>query len=403
MTDGPRASRLIRAFILGSFAPSIVTFRLPLIRKIQALGGHVAVGAPLAEFSEAHLAALAEAGVPVHDIPVNRHAIANPLADLQYVRRVRAAARLERANVFIPYTIKPVALGSLGARLAGVRQIIPMVTGLGSAFIAEKPSLRVRLVRTAAIGLYRLAFGFADTVYFQNSDDISDLRGLGALGPATRVGILAGSGVDIEQFCEQPLPETPADGIRFLMVARLLADKGLREFAEAARIVKKRYPQVQFALVGPPDTNPTAVQIEEVRSWHWIVHTPWMDDVRPELGACSVYVLPSYREGTPRSVLEAMATGRAIVSTDVPGCREPVEDGVNGFLVRPRTATPLAEAMLRFIEQPALVREMGMASRRIACARYDSRVVYDPILIRLGLLESWTPALAPADRASDEV
>lgn len=388
MTEPFRASKLVRVFLLGSFAPSVVGFRMPLIRKIRALGGHVAVGAPLAEFSQVHLALLAEAGVPVHDIPIDRHATANPLTDLHYVRRVSTALRKERANVFIPYTIKPVAFGTLGGRLAGVRQIMPMVTGLGSAFIAEQPSLRTRLVRAAATGLYRLAFSLADTVYFQNSDDISDLRKLGALGPSTRVAILAGSGVDIEQFCEQPLPETPADGIRFLMVARLLADKGLREFAEAARIVKVRYPQVQFALVGPPDTNPTAVPIEEVSSWHWINHTPWMDDIRPALAACSVYVLPSYREGTPRSVLEAMATGRAIVSTDAPGCREPVEDGLNGFLVSPRTAAPLAEAMLRFIEQPGLVRDMGAASRRIACARYDSRVVYDPMLIRMRLLES---------------
>lgn len=388
MTESSRASKPVRVFLLGSFAPSVVSFRMPLIRKIRALGGHVAVGAPVAQFSPEHLAVLAEAGVSVHDIPVDRHATANPLTDLQYVRRVRTAVRQELANVFIPYTIKPVAFGSLGARLAGVRQIMPMVTGLGSAFIAERPSLRARLVRAAATGLYGLAFSFADTVYFQNPDDVSDLYKLGALRLSTRVVVLAGSGVDIEQFCEQPLPETPADSICFLMVARLLADKGLREFAEAARIVKTRYPQVQFALVGPPDTNPTAVPIEEVRGWHWINHRPWMDDVRPALAACSVYVLPSYREGTPRSVLEAMATGRAIVSTDAPGCREPVENGVNGFLVPPRTAAPLAEAMLRFIEQPGLVRDMGAASRRIACARYDSRVVYDPMLIRMGLLES---------------
>lgn len=374
-------------FVLGSFAPSVVGFRMPLIRKIRALGGHVAVGAPMAQFPQEHLALLAEAGVPVHDIPVDRHATANPLAELQYVRRVRAAVRLERANVFIPYTIKPVVFGSLGARLAGARQIMPMVTGLGSAFITEKPSGRARLVRAAATGLYRMAFSFADTVYFQNPDDVDDLRKLGALGSSTRFAILAGSGVDIEQFCEQPLPETAPDGIRFLMVARLLADKGLREFAEAARIVKERYPKAEFALVGPPDTNPSAVPIEEVRNWRWISHTPWMDDVRPALGSCSVYVLPSYREGTPRSVLEAMATGRAIVSTDAPGCREPVEDGENGFLVPPRTAAPLAEAMLRFIERPGLVKDMGAASRRIACARYDSRFVYDDMLKRMGLLE----------------
>lgn len=377
-----------RVFLLGSFAHSVVTLRMPLIRKIRALGGHVAVGAPMAQFSQEHLAVLADAGVPVHDVPVDRHAVMNPLDELKYVRRVRTVARLERSNVFVPYTIKPVVFGTFGARLAGVRQILPMVTGLGSVFIGDDPSIRARLVRSVATNLYRMAFKFSDTVFFQNPDDISDLRKLGALGPSTRVQILAGSGIDIEQFTEMPLPETTEDRLRFLMVSRLLADKGLREFAEAARIVRSRYPQVEFALVGPADTNPTAVPIEEVRSWTWISHTPWMDDVRPALAACSVYVLPSYREGTPRSVLEAMATGRPIVSTDAPGCREPVEDGINGFLVPPRTVEPLAEAMQRFIEQPRLVREMGTASRRIAREKYDSRFVYDPMLRRMGLLDA---------------
>lgn len=360
---------------------------MPLIRKIRTLGGHVAVGAPMAQFSQEHLALLEDAGVPVHDVPVDRHAVKNPVDELNYVRRVRAVARLERANVFIPYTIKPVVFGTFGARLAGVERIMPMVTGLGSVFIDKRPSMRARFVRRAAVGLYRTAFKFADTVYFQNPDDISDLRKLGALGQSTRVDILAGSGIDIEQFAEVPLPETSGGKPRFLMVSRLLADKGLREFAEAARVVKSRHPQLEFALVGPADTNPTAVPIEEVRSWSWISHTPWMDDVRPALAECSVYVLPSYREGTPRSVLEAMATGRPIISTDAPGCREPVEEGINGFLAPPRTVEPLVLAMERFIDHPRLVAEMGAASRRIACEKYDSRFVYDPMLRRMGLLD----------------
>lgn len=378
--------RQCRVFLLGSFAHSIVTLRMPLIRKIRALGGHVAVGAPMAQFSKEHLALLAEAGVPVHDVPIDRHATTNPLAELKYIRRVVVAARSEKANVFIPYTIKPVVFGTLGARAAGIRRILPMVTGLGSVFIDQVPSRRARLVRSVATALYRTAFTFADTVYFQNPDDVRDLQRLGALGASTRFAILAGSGVDIEEFTEMPLPDRSGTELRFLMVSRLLADKGLREYAEAARIIKQRHPQVEFDLVGPSDTNPTAVPIEEVRSWSWINHTPWLHDVRPALAACSVYVLPSYREGTPRSVLEAMATGRPIISTDAPGCREPVVEGVNGFLVPPREVEPLAQAMQRLIDQPHLVNEMGSASRRIACEKYDSRFVYDPMLRQMGLL-----------------
>lgn len=346
----------------------------------------MAVGAPLREFSPDDLSLLSQADVPVYDIPVERNATTNPIGDLTFILRVRAAIMREQSNIFIPYTIKPVVFGTFGARLAGIRRILPMVTGLGSVFIDDAPATRARLVRSVAVGLYATAFKFADTVYFQNPDDVSDLRKLGALGPSTRVDILAGSGIDIERFAKMPLPETSSGTPRFLMVSRLLADKGLREFAEAARIVKSHNPQVEFALVGPADTNPTAVPIEEVRSWTWITHTPWMDDVRPALADCSVYVLPSYREGTPRSVLEAMATGRPIISTDAPGCREPVADGINGFLVPPRTVEPLAEAMQRFIDQPQLIRQMGAASRRIACKKYDSRFVYDPMLRRMGLL-----------------
>ncbi len=372
----------LRVFLLGGFAPSIVTFRMPLIRKIQQLGGHIAVGAPLSELSMEHAALLKRAGVAAYDIPTSRHGI-NPFYDASYAKRVYEAIKTEKSDVLVPYTIKPVTFGSFGARLAGTKRIHPMVTGLGSAFIGEPASVKGRLVRLAAIGLYRAAFSLSETVYFQNMDDVADLRRLGALSRRRPIAILHGSGIDIDEYAEQPVPQKY---IEFLMVARLIADKGLREYAAAARIVKEQHPEVRFRLVGPTDTNPTAISEAEVRSWQWIDYQPWTDDIRPALAACSVYVLPSYREGTPRSVLEAMAVGRAVVTTDAPGCRETVQNEVNGFLVPVKSVRPLADAMLRFVKNRELISAMGKASRNIASSKYDVRHVYDELLRRIGLL-----------------
>lgn len=379
MTDEmPLAGR--RICILGAFAPSMIIFRLPLIDGLQELGAEVAVGIPVAELPSEHLSILQGRGVTILDLPVDRHGT-GMLSNLRYIRSVWRAIRSFKADTLIPYTIKPVTFGTIGARLGGVRSVFPLVTGLGSAFIGDAATLRSKLVRKVASRLYRTAFQLSDTVFFQNNDDPVDLRQMGVLRAGVAFRILSGSGVNIERF--RPGREVGSSPMRFLMISRLLKDKGVLEFVEAARLVAQENAAVEFELVGPFDSNPTSIQPAEVKSWTWIKHTAWIDDVRPSILSCSVYVLPSYREGTPRSVLEAMACGKAVITTDAPGCREPVKDGVNGVLVPVKDASAVAAAMRHFIANPKLALTMGQEGRRIAVEVYDERKVYHEVFAYL--------------------
>ena len=204
------------------------------------------------------------------------------------------------------------------------------------------------------------------------------------LSPGCRVTMINGSGWTA-QFTPTPLPEGP---LTFLMVARVARDKGVLEFAEAARLLKARHPEVRCRLVGPFDSNLTALPRDLVEQWGregLLDYRGPVKDVRPDLAECHVFVLPSYAEGTPRSVLEAMAAGRAVVTTLAPGCKETVIEGETGFMVPVRDAPALAEAMARFAEDPSLAARMGQQGRNYAMAKYDVHKVNDVILEALGL------------------
>lgn len=371
-------------FILASFAPSLVLFRLPLIEQLLAAGHRVAVGAKYSEFRDHDIETLERLGVDIFDIDIARNSI-GVVTNLRTLFSMRRALKAARCDVLIAYTMIPVIFGTFAAKLAGYRHVVPMVTGLGSMFIGTPSRLKDRAVRLIVRKLYRLAFFFADVVYFQNRDDPRDLQNLGALSANQDIAFINGSGVDTTYFAETP-PRTEVDQIGFLMVGRLLKDKGVREYSEAARLLSKKYPKASFTLIGPIDSNPTSIAPDDLKSWTWIRHIAWLDDVRPELERCDVYVLPSYREGTPRSVLEAMAVGRAIITTDTPGCRETVEDGKNGYLVPVRDVKALTTAMEKFISTPDLIGQMGRQSRANAVAKYDQDVVYREMVARIGAL-----------------
>jgi len=209
--------------------------------------------------------------------------------------------------------------------------------------------------------------------------------------PTTPTVVVNGSGVDVSDYNVLPLPRDNNGAIKpsFLLIARLLKDKGIIEYVAAAERVKQLYPEAEFHLVGGLDENPAA--ISELQLDEWIAQgdiTYWgqIKDVRPAIEACSVYVLPSYREGTSRSVLEAMSMGRAIITTDAPGCRETVIAGENGYLISVKAVDELVEAMTQFIEQPALYEQMGQMSRRIALEKYDVKKVNDHMLSEMGML-----------------
>jgi glycosyltransferase involved in cell wall biosynthesis len=229
-----------------------------------------------------------------------------------------------------------------------------------------------------------LALAKTHKVFFQNPDDEALFRSLGILQRGRASTVLNGSGVDISMYTVTTLPETP----HFLLIARLLGDKGVREYVYAAREVKAKQPTAVFSLVGWIDDNPDAVNQQELDSWieEGIVNYKGkLADVRPAINACSVYVLPSYREGTPRTVLEAMAMGRPVITTDAPGCRETVVHGDNGFLVPVKSVPELVEVMLQLIERPELVRKMGARSRQIAEQKYDVHKVNVHMLTEMGI------------------
>lgn len=364
---------MTHVLILGSYAPSLFNFRGPMIAAMVEAGWRVTACAPAAAEGEAGDAVQRLGATPV-SVTLARTGM-NPLSDLAYQRELVGLFRQLRPDVVLAYTAKPVIWGSLAAHRAGVAHRVGMITGLGYAFTPPaRPSLKHAIAALSARLLYWLALRRVDHILFQNPDDRDLFIRLGLAPGSERTGIIAGSGVDLERFPQQP---QPAERISFLMLARLLGGKGVREYAEAARRLKSRYPEVDFRLAGGLDAGPDAVAPRELQAWvaGGINYLGELEDVRPALAEATVYVLPSYREGTPRSVLEAMATGRAIITTDAPGCRETVVDGVNGYLVAPRDAGALEAAMERLITHPALAAEMGQKSLEIARAKYDVRLV----------------------------
>ena len=368
-----------RVVILGAMPRSLVNFRGPLIRDLVARGYHVVAAAPECEGAIAD--SLRALGAEPISVPVARVGM-NPLSDLAYLRSLEALFRRTRPTAIIPYTAKPVIWGSIAASRAGVPTIVPMITGLGYAFSEGREAKR-RFLRTVMSFLYRRALSRASAIIFQNPDDRQEFVGLGLVDNG-KTHVVAGSGIDVESFPHVPVPERPS----FLMLCRLLREKGVREYAEAAAILARDHPEVRIRLLGPVDRTPSGVSPEDVARWSGgaCEYGGSVDNVRPALAECSVYVLPSYyREGIPRSSLEALATGRAIVTTDSPGCRETVSDGENGILVPARDAPALARAMKQLIQNPTLAVEMGVRSRRLAEDRFDVRKVNCDILRIAGL------------------
>jgi glycosyltransferase involved in cell wall biosynthesis len=355
--------------VIGNQARSLTNFRGPLLQAMRERGYRVIAAAPRLSEDAACVGDLARIGVATRDISLSRTGL-NAFADLRTVGSLLGLMREERPQAVLGYTAKPVIFGTIAAAVARVPRRYALVTGLGYAFTVGGGPMRA-VVRAVLMRLYRIAFSRATKVFFQNQDDAALFRELGLLPPALPVVVVNGSGIDLRTFLPAPFPEGP---LQFLLIARVLSAKGIREYAAAAERVRKTRPDVQFHMVGGIDSNPDAIPAEEVKRWHGAGSVIWhgeVSDVRPHLAACHIYVLPSYREGTPRSVLEAMAMGRPIITTDAPGCRETVIEGENGFVVPPRTVDPLVGAMERFVGNPDLIARMGRRSREIAESKFD--------------------------------
>ena len=360
--------------ILASYAESLLNFRGPLLQALQVSGYRVLACAPECAATREKLSQM---GIEFFGTPLRRASI-DPFSDLGYFLRVIALLRRQRPIAIISYTAKPVIWGSMAARVAGIAKICAMITGVGSAMMMSKGA-----TSRALAALYRLALHTCERVAFQNPDDEAEFVRRGLVSP-TQAFRVNGSGVLLDHFVPAPLPHDPV----FLLIGRLLADKGIREYSAAARVLKQKYPNARFRLAGWFDNNPSALRREEVEGWvreGIIEYAGRLEDVRPELTKALVYVLPSYREGTPRTVLEAMAMGRPVITTDAPGCRETVRHDWNGWLVPPRDSQQLASAMERFIVTPRLAEQMGRNSRALAVSRFDANVVAKELLAGFGL------------------
>ena len=274
----------------------------------------------------------------------------------------------------LSYAIKPVIWSGLASKFCKT-DFYALITGLGFAF--QGTSFKRKLLTRLVVFLYRVALKKSKAVIFQNKDNLNLFVDKGIV-PISKTYLVNGSGVDIEKFNVEAFPK---GSINFLCLSRLLTEKGLREYAAAAKIVKKKFLNVVFNLVGAEDTSPDGIPLDEVNKWsEYINYKGSTMDVRSHIKNAHVYVLPSYHEGIPRSTLEAMSMGRAIITTDATGCKETVENGVNGFKVSVRSINELAEKMIWFIEHPEQVELMGNESRRIAVEKFDVHKVNKKML-----------------------
>lgn len=356
---------------------TVYNFRGDLLKTIRELGYEVVVTGP----DQTDVEKIEALGARFVEIPMNKTGT-SVLGDLKYCRRLIRLMKDEKPDVTLGYTVKPVIYGAIAAKLSGIKNIVSMVTGAGYTFTAQ--SFKARVLGFVVRMLYRVGFACADRVIFQNPDDRDEFTARGLL-KAKKTAVVNGSGVNMDHFVPKPLLEKPV----FFMLSRLLKSKGVREYLEAAEIVKKQYPEARFTLLGKYETAmQDAVPKEFVEPFiekGIVERFEETSEVRPYYEQCGVYVLPSYREGTPRTVLEAMAMGRAILTTDTNGCRETVKDGVNGFLVPVGDARKLAEKMAAFIEDPTLAARMGEESIAYCREKFDILRVNDDMIHYLNL------------------
>jgi glycosyltransferase involved in cell wall biosynthesis len=360
--------------------------RRELLEAVVARGHRVTVVSPEpAGVMQGPLAAL---GGAYREWQVDRTGI-DPVADLRAAQRLHAILRAERPDVVLVYQIKAVLLAPLAAKLARVARVVPLVNGLGAVFDSQGfgATGKARLARRA----YGMSLRLVDEIVFQNADDPALLRSSGLLSRRARWRVVPGTGVDLARLAVRPPHAGPPT---FTLISRLLVSKGVRDLVAAARIVRQRHPQAgaRFRIVGQLEAegHPDGVRRAELDAWvaeGLIEYAGFSDDVAGVLARTTVFVLPSYyREGVPRTNLEALAVGRPIVTTDWVGCRETVEDGVNGFLVSPRDPVALADRLERYLRDPALAVRHGGASRALAERRFDVRQVNAQMLeaLRLG-------------------
>lgn len=359
----------------GRISPFFTT-RLRLLNKIKDSGYDVTLGG----FDTSCMEKCQSWGAEFEEIPFARAGM-NPIQDAKTLKAYYRVMKDGQFDIVHSYTAKPNIYGSIAAKWAGIKKIYPTVNGLGYAFTGN--STKNKIVRAVICMLYKWAFSGATKVFFQNSDDAAELVRRGVL-PQEKCVVIAGSGIDLNAF---PYSETYQENT-FFLATRLLITKGVRTYFEAAKIVKEKHPEAKFYLAGSLDPNPDGIKKDELDQYvqdGTVEYLGVVKDMPAVLKEYAVFVLPSYyREGVPHAILEAMSTGRAIVTTDAPGCKETV-NGKNGFLIEPRNSEQLAEKMIWMLDHPSEVKRMGVESRKYAEEKFDVKKVNQVMLETMGI------------------
>ena len=361
--------------LIGTVASSTLNFIKTFIELLIQEGHEVYVFAT--DYSKKTSAAITALGAEPVSYQLNRGGL-NPFADIKSTIQLKNKIKAIAPDIVFSYFAKPVIFGTLAAKLAKVPRIVGMLEGLGYAFTPEPPhkkeSFKKKLVRAVQIFLYKISFRYLDRIIFLNPDDPVDLLEKHKI-KVKDMRILGGIGVDLEKF--KPTPPS-LDPIRFLFIGRLLAEKGIFEFLKAAEIVKKQHPEVEFIVLGAIDKdNPSSLSqsdLDYYKHANIIIHPGHVDNVQAWIEKSSVFVLPSYREGVPCSTQEAMACGRAVITTDVPGCRETVIDNNNGFLIPAYKHELLVEKFLFFVNHPEKINKFGLESLNLTKLLFNKSI-----------------------------
>lgn len=373
--------------MIGTVASSFYVFRVDLIKALVELNHDVY--AFTSQYTDDDLLKIKSLGATPIPYKLNRGGL-NPLNDIKAIASLAKKIKLLKPDIVFSYFSKPVIFGTLAAKIANTPKTIGMLEGLGYTFTEQPDGIthKTKIIKNLQIGLYKLVLPKLDTLIFLNPDDPKDLLKEHTIN-VDNVEVLGGIGLNLDTYLHQPIPNTQGP-INFLFIARLIKEKGIHDFITAAKLVKLKYPDTKFTVLGSIDSanmgGLTQLELDQLIISKVIEFPGFVTNVPEWIAKSHVFVLPSYyREGVPRSTQEAMAIGRPVITTDVPGCRETVIDGSNGFLVEKWNPEVLAEKMIYFIENPDQIEKMGLESYKIAQEKFDARKVNKRLLNILGI------------------
>ena len=365
-----------RILIIASYDGSLIRFRGDFIASLVKDGFEVFAAAP--DFSKKYRKMVSDLGATPIEINLQRTGL-NPIKDLKSILELNSIIKKNNIDIVFPYTVKPVIYGSFAANMSKT-PVISLITGLGYAFTGL--SKKARLLQRFNETLYKLSIRKNKVIVFQNRDDYQLFLDRKVISKKQKVDFVSGSGVNLNEFKFKE--KNPTDKVSFLLVARLIEEKGIALYMEAAKILKAKYPKTEFHLIGSTETSPSAISENELNELHEkniIVFHGKQSNIDEHLNKRDVFVLPSYyREGLPRTTLEACACGNPIITTDSVGCRESVKEGINGFLIEPQNLEALIEPMEFFIDNPEKIKEMGINSRKYAEERFDVNIINNDLI-----------------------